>query len=344
MQFIFGPDGLTGVDGADGRTGPQGVPGEDGIGVPGRRGDPGQAGERGPLGQPGINALDGRKGTIGIVGSPAPRGPVGEFGVKGEKGEPGDARRSFRPSHNRVNRGRKGARGEPGTPGESGLPGRVGPEGDAGPAGPKGMASTLQGPRGPTGVPGEPGRDVSGDGGVVYTRWGSSTCPNGRTVELVYQGQMGSGAGNVSHAVNYLCMPENAEYIPLTDHGAPNRAFVHGTLYGVTTSVRVPSQPARGASCAVCLVSERNAVITIPAKLSCPGGWTREYSGFLMSGGESSSVYVCVDMSKESSQGSHVSHPVGVGGEIWHVEVSCAGFECPPYDSNQEVGCVVCSK
>ena len=49
-----------------------------------------------------------------------------------------------------------------------------------------------------------------GNGGVVYTRWGKSTCPRVSGTTLVYAGRAGR-AGGTFHghnggAVNYLCM------------------------------------------------------------------------------------------------------------------------------------------
>ena len=51
--------------------------------------------------------------------------------------------------------------------------------------------------------------------------------------------------------------------------------------------------------CAVCYVPTRNALYMIPAKYTCPSGWTREYFGYLMSEHHSyhRSQYTCVDHS-----------------------------------------------
>ena len=34
--------------------------------------------------------------------------------------------------------------------------------------------------------------------------------------------------------------------------------------------------------CAVCLVASRPTKLMVPGRLTCPGGWTKEYSGYLM--------------------------------------------------------------
>ena len=47
------------------------------------------------------------------------------------------------------------------------------------------------GPRGPQGYGGPPGPSGQSGGGVVYTRWGRTTCPNITGTSLVYSGRAG---------------------------------------------------------------------------------------------------------------------------------------------------------
>ena len=75
------------------------------------------------------------------------------------------------PSNLEILRGRDGRDGLPGVPGSAGLPGRDGADGAPG----------IQGPQGPEGP---------GNSGTIYTRWGSSSCPNTSGNELVYSGRM----------------------------------------------------------------------------------------------------------------------------------------------------------
>ena len=44
-------------------------------------------------------------------------------------------------------------------------------------------------------------------GGVTYTRWGKSSCPNITGTELVYSGRTGGSHYQHGGAANYLCMP-----------------------------------------------------------------------------------------------------------------------------------------
>ena len=102
--------------------------------------------------------------------------------------------------------------------------------------------------------------------------------------------------------------------------------------------------------CAVCHVSTRPTVMIIPAKYRCPSTWTREYYGYLMTEykGHSGSIrgrtmFECVDQDQESLPDSHGDTN---GVLFYHTEAACdhGHLPCPPYDSNKELNCVVCTK
>ena len=96
--------------------------------------------------------------------------------------------------------------------------------------------------------------------------------------------------------------------------------------------------------CAVCYVSARLVLLTIPAKTMCPVSWTREYYGYLMTAKDNyhRTTYECMDKDAEAVAGSVGNHPNS--GEIFYTEAYCDGIPCPPYDSEKELTCVVCSK
>ena len=91
--------------------------------------------------------------------------------------------------------------------------------------------------------------------------------------------------------------------------------------------------------CAVCHVSTRSAVLMIPAWCHCPSGWTVEYTGYLMSEYQVKATYECVDLNPQSVPGSHTDTN---GGLFHHVEATCNGLPCPPYDPQKELTCAVC--
>ena len=80
-------------------------------------------------------------------------------------------------------RGRGGRDGQNGRDGRDGMPGAQGPPGPKGEPGPAG-GPPGSGPVGPR------------SGGVTYTRWEKSSCPNVTGTELVYTGR----AGGSSHS------------------------------------------------------------------------------------------------------------------------------------------------
>ncbi len=154
-----------------------------------------------------------------------------------------------------------GMRGLDGRDGRDGSPGPQGPPGKDGRDGSPGLG--LPGPQGEHGLPGSPGLagppGLTGppgpvSGGVVYTRWGKSTCPSVPGTRLVYAGRAGGsyydhrGGGS-----NYLCMPSDPEYTLPSRSGRQNLATVFGVEY---------ERPVQGAHnhnvpCAVCLAAPR---------------------------------------------------------------------------------------
>ena len=221
-------------------------------------------------------------------------------------------------------------RGDKGEPGTTGL---VGEKGDSGTTG-------LAGEKGEPGVAGPPGPR---SGGVVYTRWGKTSCPNVSGTELVYAGR--AGGTYYTHkggAANYLCMPDDPDYLSYQP-GVQGNNPVYGaeweTLGGPLSAVNNHNVP-----CAVCYASTRAAVTMIPAKTRCPSTWILEYSGYLMSHTTShhTTMYECIDKSPDSVPGTASNTN---GALFYHVEAHCSsGMACPPYDRQKELTCAVCTK
>ena len=208
--------------------------------------------------------------------------------------------------------------GTTGIKGSTGSPGRTGQKGDTGP----------------------PGSSAPVVGGVIYNRWGKSSCRP--EADLIYAGKTGVTLGyHQGGAANYLCMPDDPEYMAYRS-GVQHHSRVYGAEYEGPPLVSGREQ--HNAPCAVCYVSTQHTVIMIPAKTSCPdNGWTREYYGYLMSERTANhrSMYECVDKDMESISESQNGID---GGHFYHVEAHCNGVDCPPYDSEKELTCVVCTK
>ena len=226
-------------------------------------------------------------------------------------------------------RGRDGRDGMPGLPGRDGKCGEQGEKGEPGPQGP----------------PGPPGPR---SGGVVYTRWGRTTCPEVEGTELVYEGTAAGSRYNArGGASNYLCMPGNPIYSNFTA-GTQGYSRLFGVEYELPFGGPLSSAHDHNAPCAVCYIAPRETVLMIPGTIECPSSWTLEYAGYLMSSPTDypsppsyRMMFECVDKDPESVPG-------GAGDDedvfFSHIEATCTGLACLPYDAEKEVTCVVCSR
>jgi len=81
----------------------------------------------------------------------------------------------------------------------------------------------------------------------------------------------------------------------------------------------------------------------VPARYTCPLGWTPEYNGYLMAEkyDHKHSQYVCVDKSMIPVPGSGSNCD---GTRLYPVEGRCGTLPCPPYKHGKELTCAVCTK
>ena len=306
--------------GAHGPSGPKGCKGEHGnVGAQGPSGRPGSKGDHGNVGAQGPPGRMGAKGDHGDVGA---QGPSGQPGSKGDQGNVGA-------------QGPSGPKGSRGDRGYEGFRGRSGPKGAKGEYGYRGSKG-AKGQRGSTGYRGPPGPT---GGGVVYTRWGSHSCPSTSGTRLLYTGRVGgSHYEDKGGGSNHLCMPPNPDYNLRYKSRVQGYSYVYGSEYekafAANTNDNVP--------CAVCSVSSRSQLLMIPAKTRCPTFWTREYYGYLMSEYRLNyrSSFICVDRNQETVRGS-AGHVLAT--DLYHVEAHCSGMDCPPYREYKELTCVVCT-
>ena len=186
---------------------------------------------------------------------------------------------------------------------------------------------------------------------MVYTRWGRTTCPSTSGTQLLYAGRAaGSHYSEQGGGANYLCLPDQPQYSTYTAGTQTGRAYLYGAEYqtggGATYNGPLHSFHDHNVPCAVCYTSTRETVVMIPARLTCPSSWTLEYYGYLMAEryipNHHRTMFECVDQSPQSVPGS-IADTNGV--LFCHTEVKCNhGIPCPPYDTQKEVTCVVCTK
>ena len=239
-----------------------------------------------------------------------------------------------------VLRGRDGRDGRDGMAGATGPGGAKGERGDpGGPQGPRGLTGAVGTPGaiGPAGPPGPK------SGGVTYVRWGKSSCPSVTGTELVYAGRAaGTFYQKDGGGTNYLCLPDVPQYTLRYTPGSQS----YSEIYGAEYQAPIAGTHDHNVPCAVCSASTHVGVLMIPARTSCPTGWTREYYGYLMSGSHLYSdhrrtSFECVDKDQESLPGSQADTN---GALFYHVEANCNGIPCPPYNNYKELNCVVCTK
>ena len=295
---------------------------------------------------PQMEVLRGRDGRDGRDGECGPPGPPGEKGMQGEKGLKGD-RGIAGPQGPPAIRGPPGATGQPGAQGPIGLPGPEGPPGSTGAVGQPGLQGPMGQPGPEGGPPGQP--CVQYNCGQVYIRWGRTSCPANQSTELVYAGRAGGSWYNQNGgATNYLCMPNDPDYLQYGS-GIQGPNYVYGVEYEPRSGQPLRVQPdvyAHNVPCAVCMARSRCCLLMIPAKTQCPTSWTTEYIGYLMSAGPGLTLpttYECVDKDPESVAGLDATNWYRGSGIFNHVEASCNGMACPPYDEEKELTCVVCT-
>ncbi|XP_078661111.1 short-chain collagen C4-like [Branchiostoma floridae x Branchiostoma belcheri] len=186
--------------------------------------------------------------------------------------------------------------------------------------------------------------------GDVYVRWGRENC--GENAETIYAGVVGSGSYNhYGGGSDYQCLPlEDVEWNkPVA--GNQHSSYMYGTEYEVgagyfsTDNMESITSPYNyDVPCSACLVSGRSTHVMIPARLSCPQGWSKEYSGYLMSAKHShynNKNFICVDGAPNLVPGSAADRD---GARLYLVEAQCGALPCPPYISGWELTCVVCTK
>ena len=225
--------------------------------------------------------------------------------------------------------------------GYQGFKGDKGEKGGSGSPGPTG----LTGPKGVTGQKGMKGDKEERNGGTVYVRWGHDQCPS--TAQLVYTGRVGGPHyANGGGGSNPQCLPLDPNFLTSIS-GAQYRSYMHGAEYQTHTdsSSQVHGRNNHDVPCAVCHVSNRTAVYMVPAKYTCPTGWTREYYGYLMSSYHGSDrrriQYICIDADIKSVVGSSADTQ---GLLFYFVEGRCGPLPCPPYDNTRELSCAICTK
>jgi hypothetical protein len=181
--------------------------------------------------------------------------------------------------------------------------------------------------------------------GVTYVQWGKKQC-TATDVQTLYSGV--AAGPHYTHAgggANTLCLPLDPEWDKFRD-GTQGESYVYGAEYELTISIDPFVNQGlhdHDVPCALCYAANRNSQFVLPAKRTCPSGWTQAYFGYLMSAhyGHKRTSFLCVDHDAEATTGSHPNHN---GNLLYPVEGVCGSLPCPPYVDGRELTCAVCLK
>ena len=178
--------------------------------------------------------------------------------------------------------------------------------------------------------------------GTSYIRWGHDSCPP--TATLIYKGSMaGAFWTDKGGGANHLCLPFDPQFMP----GLSNSrgAYIHGSEYELVDNINSGKRRIqdRNVPCAVCRVQTRATAIMVPARNTCPRGWTREFYGFLMSGRNDHGKrdYVCIDREMRTLPG----YPGNENGNtLYTVQTTCtSGLDCIAYQADNPLTCAMCT-
>ena len=148
---------------------------------------------------------------------------------------------------------------------------------------------------------------------------------------------------------NYLCMPRDPEWGPKTIADFQSGGYLYGAEYEIFSNNPFSNAESvhdnDDVPCAVCHVNGRPTKLMIPAKLTCPDGWTKEYWGYLMAeryDHVGRTTYVCMDNAPEVIEGGGQDKD---GVLFYNTEATCGGpLPCPNYVNGWEITCVVCTQ
>ena len=101
-------------------------------------------------------------------------------------------------------------------------------------------------------VPLDPWDPLALSMGLVYTRWGRTTCPSTSGTQLVYSGRAaGSHAFHKGGGSDILCLPDDPEYSDYAP-GVQGTSSIYGAEYWPTTEQPLNSARQHNMPCAVC--------------------------------------------------------------------------------------------
>ena len=180
--------------------------------------------------------------------------------------------------------------------------------------------------------------------GVVYIRWGESSCP--RHTRLLHDGIVVQSANKMT---NLLCIPRHSAHsaspthpcttTPPTSHITRMEPLLYTNQLGAADAI----------PCARCYSSHHSTHFMHPGSSTCPGGgWTRQYHGHLMTAYELSTTDVlCADEKLTTNiqwKGSRKRATYRNSLNLLETVCGYGAPSCRGYEAGHLMPCVVCSK
>ena len=203
----------------------------------------------------------------------------------------------------------------------------------------------LTGPNGAPGWKSMKGDKEERNGGTVYVRWEHDQCP--LTAQLMYSRRAGgSGQGEQGGGSNPQYLPLDLNFLT-SIRETQHRGNMYGAQYQTHTAsgTHLDGRHGYAIPCTAFHVSNRTAVYMVPAKYTCPSGWTREYYGYLMSqyhAHAGKNQFTSFDNAFRKVSDSHSTRYEAL--TFYFVEARCGVLPCPKYDNTKELSCAVCTK
>jgi len=187
--------------------------------------------------------------------------------------------------------------------------------------------------------------NITASGGVTYVRWGRTKCDADAT--SLYTGYAATSRWNeTGGGANILCLHNTPETtVKTSSYGTK----LFGIEYDFNASPFSTTNHVAGnfyyndMPCTVCHVQKRSHQLIIPARHTCPAGWTKEFAGFIVSSWykNTKTSFYCLDSAPEAISGGSARNDTAYAHPV---DVQCGPIPCPPYAQGNRLACVVCSK
>lgn len=205
---------------------------------------------------------------------------------------------------------------------------KIGPKGESGPAGSSGLNATCE--------------CKQAQYSITYIRWGSKFCP------LDTQNELYSGYTSGDGSSNYMCLPDNPQYMKFDQKSKTHTATIDGVKYGTQNVIFSNLLKDKAVPCTLCHVTGFAMTTMFPATTKCPDKWKELYSGYIVTQPTNRNFkrkeYICL-IGDGDNKPVHGSRRIKTG-RLDPVYAKCDILDCTAnkYREDAELPCVVCAR